>query len=98
MLNLEQAQIRAQEKLTEIESRGRHKLCLLSDPLEFKYGWVFFYQSEEYIRKGDIMTILGGNAPILVDKYSGLVLSTGTRRDISYYIEVYSEFREKMGA
>lgn len=60
-----------------------------SETLPFKYGWVFFYQSEEFVKNCNEDALVGGNAPILVDKYKGTAYLTGTSKDISFYIEEY---------
>lgn len=45
---------------------------------EFTAGWVFFYNTEEFVRTGDIVHALGGNGPILVDRRDGTVHVTGS--------------------
>ena len=57
--------------------------------LETEFGWVFFYNTREYVEDGDEMAIAVGNAPIIVDKTSGKLEVTGTAYPIEYYIEMY---------
>lgn len=54
------------------------------------FGWVFFYNSKPYVETGDFRFMLGGNAPLIVDKHTKQVTLTGTSHDISYYIENYN--------
>ncbi|GAA0561926.1 YrhB domain-containing protein [Chitinophaga japonensis] len=62
---------------------------LLDDVIEFEYGWVFFYQSKEYLKTGDILDALGGNAPIIVNKFDGSLHITGTAHPVEKYISDY---------
>lgn len=90
MLSLEEAKIIAVQKLSEIEKLSNIKIALLKEKTKsFDYGWVFFYQSEEYVSTGNLQALIGGNAPIIVDKYSGEVHVTGTGNNIEYYIKEY---------
>lgn len=55
--------------------------------LETELGFVFFYNSKEYIETGDFTHCLAGNAPLFVSKRDGAVYVTGTARPIEQYIE-----------
>lgn len=55
------------------------------------FGWVFFYTSKEFLETGDFSYMLVGNAPIIVDKFTGEVSETGTAYPIEYYIEQYRQ-------
>jgi len=50
------------------------------------FGWVFYYQSKEYLASGDEAAQLVGNAPLIVD-FTGRVHETGTAYPIAVYIE-----------
>ena len=68
----------------------KHDLVLLTNnTIEFELGWVFFYQSKKYIDSGDYRDMLGGNAPIIINKYNGSVHVTGTSYAIEKYIKDY---------
>jgi Immunity protein 35 len=43
------------------------------------YGWVFFYQSTDYLKTENISDMLAGNAPILVDRINGELKVLGTQ-------------------
>jgi hypothetical protein len=62
--------------------------------VEFEYGWMFSYQSMDYIRTQDVYYLVGGNAPYIVDKFTGQIHTTGTRHDKQFYIEKYCEYRD----
>jgi hypothetical protein len=62
-----------------------------NETIEKEYGWVFFYQTKEYLKTGSIVDALVGNAPYIVNKYTGELEETGTANPIEYYIEKYEE-------
>ena len=53
------------------------------------YGWVFFYQSREYILDPKVEHMLLGNAPIIVDRINGEIRVTGTARPTDEYLAEY---------
>ena len=54
--------------------------------IEKPYGWVFFYQSERYLETGHPDDFLYGNAPILVERYTGRATVLGTAYPVSFYV------------
>jgi hypothetical protein len=64
--------------------------------LERSFGWVFFWNSREFVETGDIQHALLGNAPFIVDKEAGTFHVTGTGRSIEEYIREYEEKRAKL--
>ncbi len=97
MITIEDAKLLALEQLREIQKMSNVELALLENETRaFKCGWVFFYQSKEYVLTGDVQFLVGGNAPIIVDKYNKTVHLTGTGHDISYYIQKYLENRNNL--
>ncbi len=52
--------------------------------IERSFGWVFFYLPE------DEHVLVGGNAPIIVNRKDGSVHSTGTAYPIEQYLESYA--------
>ena len=51
--------------------------------IEKSWGWVFFYDIPN--------ETIAGNAPILVDRESGHLYSTGTAEPIESYISLYED-------
>jgi hypothetical protein len=89
-----EAETIARSKLNSLKLKAGIDLELLAnDTIEFKYGWVFFYQSKEYVESGDISKLIGGNAPIIVDKFEEITFLAGTKKDIQFYIDTYIQFR-----
>ncbi len=69
--------------------------CVLLDEetIEKDWGWVFFYQSREYLEGGDELSALAGNAPYIVNRHDGSLHETGTAQPVEYYIEAYERPR-----
>jgi len=57
--------------------------------IEKPWGWVFFYQSKSFIETGDFREMLGGNAPIIVNRDTSELTYTGTAQDVEFYIKEY---------
>src|SRR3569833_1250647 len=54
------------------------------------YGWVFFYQSSEFVRDStNTLAALAGNAPIVVDRINGEIRVLGTARPVEWYLSEY---------
>lgn len=62
---------------------------LEDETIEKSWGWVFFYQSKAFISSGDFRDMLGGNAPLIVNRASGKITETGTAYEIEHYIKEY---------
>jgi hypothetical protein len=43
-----------------------------------RLGWLFYYQSHEYIRTGSPSAMLAGNGPVLVSRADGSHVQVGT--------------------
>ena len=57
--------------------------------IEKPYGWVFFYNSKEFVETGEFRYRLAGNGPVIVNKYSGSMDFFGASRAPSRFIEEY---------
>lgn len=62
--------------------------------IETEFGWIFFYQSREYLLTDDFSFCLVGNAPIIVDREDGSLHETGTAEPLEHYIENYRRSRK----
>ena len=93
MVDLETARNIAADFLQKQNSNSTIELELIENPiLSGDYGWVFGYNSAEYLRTKSLSSALAGNAPILVEKETGNVVTTGTARPLESYIDSYIEF------
>ena len=76
-------------------SPDRPELVILEDAtIETDWGWIFFYQSSEYLNSGVFGDQVAGNAPYIVDRLTGSATATGTAFPIEHYIEEYEKQRE----
>lgn len=97
MITMQIALSLVKDKLAKLEDDSKIKLGILTDEtIVFEYGWMFFYQSEEYILTGDESKLVGGNAPFIVDKYDGSIHETGTAREEEFYINNYIKNRGEL--
>ncbi|HAS39845.1 MAG TPA: hypothetical protein DCS93_05170 [Microscillaceae bacterium] len=95
MITINKALALAENKLKELALQSSIKLAIMSEEtIAFEEGWMFFYQSEAFIKTGNEDEMVGGNAPIIIDKYNESVHITGTSRDEDFYIEKYRQYRE----
>ena len=68
---------------------GDVAIVLDDETIEKPWGWVFFYNSRRFVETGDVLSCLGGNAPLIVERTSGRLLETGTAQDIGFYLSNY---------
>jgi len=61
-----------------------------SETIEKTFGWVFFYNSKEYLATSNMSAYLAGNAPIIINRMSETIIETGTAYPIEYYLEKYN--------
>jgi hypothetical protein len=50
--------------------------------------WVFFWTSRRFLETGDLGDAAVGNAPVAVEKETGLVHVTGTAYPVEHYLEL----------
>ena len=60
-----------------------------SETIEETTGWVFFYNTKEYLDTGNFSSHLARNRPVMVNKYDGTVTFYGTAYFLEHYIEDY---------
>lgn len=81
------ARKRAAEYIGEgIPSWGITPVILDEQTCEIDIGWVFFYESKEYLETGDFSHRLAGNAPLVVSRRDGYVYVTGTAARVEEYL------------
>ena len=80
------------EYLRELETSIGEELCLLADDtIESSCGWVFFFNSKEFVRTRSLKHTLVGNGPLFVDKNTGAVVQFGTAYPVDDYIDYYEK-------
>ena len=77
MINEDEAKIIA---LNEINSLApKNYTVVIAKTITFDDGWLFFYQSEEGLKTGNVLDRLLGNVPFIVDKLDGKI----------YYLDIW---------
>lgn len=61
--------------------------------IEREFGWVFFYDSREFVENGEFSARMVGNAPIIVDRRDGSLHESGTALSVGDYIKEYEARR-----
>lgn len=97
MLSFDEAKKIALDMIQEIGSKSKIDLGILEDDtINFEFGWVFFYQSKKFIETSNFEFLIGGNAPIIVDKFNSNICETGTAMPTQYYIDKYIKYRDSL--
>lgn len=88
MIDVHEARRRAAEEVGEGRYTPEEGTPMILDDktLEIPEGWVFFYNSREYIETGDFSFCLAGNAPVVVTRDEGRVHATGTAEPLETYL------------
>jgi Immunity protein 35 len=97
MITREQAALLATQYLERHETADLRLALLPESTTEFSFGWLFFYNSEDFIRMGDPMDAVGGNAPLLVERETGRLFVTGTALPTQAYVDRYLETGDPHG-
>lgn len=89
MITLDMARAIARD---HVQSMGVN-LTLLAKPISSgDYGWVFSYQSKAFLETGHPSVAVAGNAPLLIDREQGHVITLGTAEALGVYLENYVRF------
>jgi Immunity protein 35 len=100
MINIEKSEALkiVQEHISKLQEGRSYQLAVMHDRTrEEDFGWVFFYNTRQFIETGDWQWSLGGNAPLIVDRRTGELHVTGTAYPIEHYIAEYRKARMEMG-
>ena len=90
-MNKQEAQSLVEIELENSKDKYNPIDCVVieTETIEKSWGWVFFYQSKEFIESKDVRDMLAGNAPIIVNRNTKELVYTGTTNDIEHYIKEY---------
>ena len=97
MLTREEAKQLVHKRINAVDRYAPQNIELAimdRETIEKEYGWVFFYQTQEYIKTRDLVDALVGNEPYIVNKYTGELIETGTANPVEDYI---AEYEAQMG-
>ncbi len=94
MIDLNRAKEIANKKLEELGNNTQIQLAIIDDEIvEFENGWLFCYQSADYVNTGNFGALISGTAPLIVDKENESVHITDTTMTEDFYIEKYNKYR-----
>ncbi len=91
-MNILQAKSKVIEELEKISQccpHGTEFVIIDESTIEKSWGWVFFYQNKQFVNNGNIVQQIAGNAPFIVNKFTGKLTKTGTAYDLTQYLQVY---------
>lgn len=91
-MNIEQAKAKVAEELEKISEccpHGTDFVIIDESTLEKPWGWVFFYQNKQFIDDGNIAQQIAGNAPFIINKFTGKLTKTGTAYELQQYLNIY---------
>lgn len=88
MITIKNAETIANQHMTELQKETKVPLQITKIQEE-SFGWVFFYESKEYMDTGNLSSMLAGNAPFIVDNQAGAVHTLGTAYPAEFYIQEY---------
>jgi hypothetical protein len=98
MIALQDAAMLARQYVERHLDRADLRLVLQEEyTTEYSFGWIFFYNSQEFVRTGNVAYLVGGNAPLLVERETGRLFVTGTAHPIQTYIDRYLETGDPHG-
>ena len=60
-----------------------------SSIIERPFGWIFFYNTREFLETDNFSSALAGNAPYIVNRFTGALVATGTAHPIEHYLSAY---------
>lgn len=93
MISYQKAREIAEEQIDQMNaSNGAFKVALLEDYfVQTAFLWIFFYQSEKFLKTGKKSYMLGGNSPFLIAKTDGNIFQYSTSYSEEEMIELYEE-------
>ena len=90
MIDYERAVLLVQDELARLDAdEGDAWVVYLEQTIERPFGWMFFWGSDLYAKTRDSAYLVGGNAPFIVDRHTGALVSTGTALSPEHYIQQY---------
>ncbi len=85
---------RVLEYLTLLSRRRSYELVVLDlETLGEDFGWIYFYNTKEFVETGDRDSAVGDNGPIIVDRETGNIHVAGTGRSSCEHVDYYREHR-----
>lgn len=93
MLDFDAAHALAEKHVNRLRESGQDLVLNERQTQEHLFGWVFFYNSRDFVEKGDERTLLVGAGPFIVDRETGEIHEFGTGRPLEHYVREYEQSR-----
>lgn len=61
--------------------------------VEKPYGWIFFYNTKEYLETGDFLYALLGNGPLVIERKTGKIVALPSASSPEESIQQYEDRR-----
>ena len=91
MYTVEQAKQKVSEYVNSKKEYGDDYELVVSLSQEKPYGWIFSYQTKEYLETDDFRKAVLGNVPILFEKDTGELIPLGIAPSVDYFIDLYEK-------
>ena len=94
MVTKEEARAIAQAHLAASSSAhtSEEELLIRDDLTQtHDFGWVFLYHCRGWIETRDDRFLIAGNAPLIIEASTGRLFTTGTGRELDYYIRNFRQ-------
>ena len=88
-INREIAEQLVAQELEKLGSPNKKFAVLEANTIETERAWIFFYDSENYIKTGIKAYRVFGNGPIVVEKITGKITQYGSNIDLDKTIKMY---------
>ena len=90
MLTRDQARAIVEKELSAAADAAKCEVVVVESATnERPFGWAFFYESQRYLETGEFTHRLVGNAPLIVNRFTGEVVTTGTAHPTEHYLSQY---------
>lgn len=77
------------EVLAHIKAMENDYIVLDDETIEGDFGWVFFYDSRKFHETGELTYAIAGNSPLIYERETGNIISTGTAYSLEKYLSSY---------
>jgi hypothetical protein len=83
----------AEQYLLRLAKQWGEELVLLPSPFETPAIFAFFYNTADFLATGNYIYALGGNAPLMVSKWTGEIREAGTALPTEHYVREFEATR-----
>lgn len=94
MIDFAHARALAESIVADAQGAPDHRLVIVdADTIEDQLGWIFFTQSDKFLRTRKFRDRLVGNRPIFVDRADASVIRVPTYQSAETFLADYGNWR-----